>query len=393
MYEQKLSVIIPTKNRRQYALRCIATILDYEAENIEVVVQDNSDNRLLEEMLGDRIDGKYLRYAYTSECLSFCDNFERAVELSTGDYLITIGDDDCVFPKIGDLADALREKGIDSAVFATETSYIWPNAVSKAGGKLVVRKQPNIVKVRKTADAIDEMKKVGNFDYQRYAFPKIYHGIVSRAKMDAVKAKTGHYFGGLTPDIYSAVALSFEVDRIVYIGTPFTLPGTCAKSGSADSLTGRHTGELKDAPHFRGHTDYEWNKEIPAVYSVDTIWAETAFRAVTESGGDIHMNDKELFAFLTHIAKRCPMFGERLSDFYAEKTGADRAETLKKLRGSAKKLARRAYLSKCFAFGVQVLRGRIRYQDVKDIDMAVKLSLRNIKGHEKAIKKVKKLSL
>lgn len=391
MYEKKLSVIIPTKNRQKYALECVKTILAFNEPGIEVVVQDNSDDESLRAMLGELIDQKTLKYSYSSECLSFCANFEKAIELSSGDYLIMIGDDDCVFPEIAALTDVLREKNIESAVFNTDTSYMWPGAVSANGGRLVVRKQRSYIKKVSTSTAIKRMMNVGNYDYQGYAFPKIYHGIIKRERFDLVKEKTGRYFGGLTPDIYSAVALSYYISDILYVNAHFTLPGTCAKSGSADSLTGRHTGELKDAPHFRGHSNYEWDETVPYVYTVDTIWAETAFKAMKENGDSVELSNKELFAFLTYIAKRCPDFIDRLAQFYFDKTGADRNKTAKRLARASKLLAKRAFVKKCWSFGMQLLRGRFVHEGVDDISRAIKIVESSEKNRGRIIEKIKRL--
>ena len=110
MYEAKLSIIIPTRNRQQYAFKCIMTLLKFLTYGFEIVVQDNSDDDSLRDMLGSAIDDMKLKYSYDNSCLSFCSNFEKSVELSCGDYLIVIGDDDCVFPQIVELVDVLREK-------------------------------------------------------------------------------------------------------------------------------------------------------------------------------------------------------------------------------------------------------------------------------------------
>lgn len=392
MYEEKLSIIIPTKNRQQYASKCIQTILSNPSDGFEVVVPDNSDNDSLRDMLSDLIGDKRLKYAYDAGVLSFCSNFERGVEMSSGDYLIIIGDDDCVFPEIVELADAVREKGIDSVVFSTESSYLWPNAVAESSGKLVIRKQFPTIKVKETRSAWKQMITVGNYDYQQYPFPKIYHGMIKREKFDLVKDKTGHYFGGLTPDIYSAVALSFYIDKILYISTPFTLPGTCAKSGSADSLTGRHTGELKDAPHFRGHDSYEWDPDIPYVYSVDTIWAETGFKAVKENGGSVSLSNEEYFAYLKHIVKRCSEFKDRMAEFYSDKTGCEVNKVKDRLHKEVYWLKKVAFIKKCRNFGIQLLKGRHVHNDVDDIAQAIKIACDEITDHQRVIQKVRSLN-
>ena len=46
-----LSIAIPTRNRQLYAVESIRTILSIIDNDIEVVVQDNSDDSSLESML------------------------------------------------------------------------------------------------------------------------------------------------------------------------------------------------------------------------------------------------------------------------------------------------------------------------------------------------------
>jgi hypothetical protein len=70
----------------------------------------------------------------------------------------------------------------------------------------------------------------------------------------------------------------------IYIEFPFTISGICKTSGSADSATGRHTGNWEDAPHFKGHMNYSWSKKVPKFYSVETIWADSALAAIEDLG-------------------------------------------------------------------------------------------------------------
>ncbi len=118
--------------------------------------------------------------------------------------------------------------------------------------------------------------------YQQLDLIKLYHGIVKREKLDEVKQRAGNYFGGLTPDIYGAVALSLICEKVAKIHMPITISGICKTSGSNDSATGKHTGILEDAPHFRGHDSYLWDSKVPKFYSVETIWADTALHALND---------------------------------------------------------------------------------------------------------------
>lgn len=392
MYEKKLSIIIPTKNRQQYAFKCIKTILENTSGKFEIVVVDNSDNDSLKKMLSMFRDNIKIKYSYNPDVISFCANFERGVELSSGDYLIFIGDDDCVFPEIVDLTECIREKGIESVIFNHDTSYIWPNAISENAGRLVIRKQPCFITVKSTKYAWNQMVTKGNYDYQHYSFPKVYHGIIKRDVFDCVKAKTGHYFGGLTPDIYSAVALSFYIDNILYISVPFTLPGTCPKSGSADSLTGKHSGELKDAPHFRGHSEYKWDPDIPYVYSVDTIWAETGFKACKENGKFVNITEDEYFHFFMYIVRRNPEFVDRMARFYCEKVGCSINKIKFKLYVQSWILDKKLFILKCYKYCIHCLNGRLVYNKVNDIGEALEIARNKINNHKMIIEKIRNLN-
>src|ERR1035437_10295551 len=97
-------------------------------------------------------------------------------------------------------------------------------------------------------------------DYLSFDFPKVYHGIVSKDLFDKVKFATGHYFGGLSPDIFAAMSLSLFAKRFIVIDYPFTIGGVCKSSSTAQNMGGGHRGELITAPHLYLRGNYTWDK-------------------------------------------------------------------------------------------------------------------------------------
>ena len=91
-----LSVIVPTKNRAKYANKTVRQILQVCGKDVEIVVQDNSTDDILEKMLADIKRLENLKYNHIYELLSFVDNFDQALQLATGEYVIMVGDDDGV---------------------------------------------------------------------------------------------------------------------------------------------------------------------------------------------------------------------------------------------------------------------------------------------------------
>lgn len=314
-----LSVVIPTKNREYYCIKCIEHLLSLKLPSTELIVQDNSDTDELENLLTETGIIRRIKYEHVRVLLSFVDNFNRAVEKCEGKYICMIGDDDSLLPNISKVLDKAIELDAD-AVVPELLTYFWPTDAPirpewKDGYLASLPFKKDILK--KVDVSVVYRRLIDNCfqDYQMLKVPRIYHGLVKRECVEKIRNRTGHYFGGLTPDMYMSVALCYTVKNFYHYSRPFTISGICPKSGSSDSATGRHTGSLKDAPHFRGHDTYEWIDRIPAIYTVETIWAETGMQAVKG------MHDTESFdlfnsqRFLSVLSKKYPQFQEELSTF------------------------------------------------------------------------------
>lgn len=292
MTDYILSIIIPTRNRQTYCKAAICQILDHEWEGVEICIQDNSEDDSLRAWVAS-LHMSNVVYNYHSGILSFVDNFSEAVSLAHGKYLCMIGDDDGVLPSLVRLAEKMEIENADAAIPALSFIYFWPSnqhiVENSEKGVLISHlysEQPesSTKVINGGEDGLKKLLQNGIQNYYSYDIPRLYHGIVRREVLDTIKASTGHYFGGLTPDMYMAVALSLTCKKVLRVNYSVTISGICPTSGSSDSATGKHTGELKDAPHFRGHETYEWDELIPAFYSVDTIWADTLLHALKEFG-------------------------------------------------------------------------------------------------------------
>jgi glycosyltransferase involved in cell wall biosynthesis len=287
MKKPLLSILIATKNRIPYCIQVIEKILKYPNQDFELVIQDNSDSLDLFDYVKGIIDSRFV-YNYTPPPFSSIHNFNKVISLSKGKYLCLIGDDDCVSPEIFNLVRWANKKNIDSIVPSLSAVYWWPDATikikekEKDNGHLEIRKISLEIKEYSTIGEVEKLMKSGAQNYMELNLPKLYHGIVKRKYLDLIKYKTGNFIGGLSPDIYLAVALSTYIKNIIKIDYPITIPGICKKSTSYDSVTYSNTGRLEDAPHFRDRGKYIWAKEVPRYYSGINIWADSALAALTD---------------------------------------------------------------------------------------------------------------
>ena len=281
-----LSIIIPTKNRQKFVTKAIKQILQFDYENFELIIQDNSDQDILREEVKKYANDSRLVYHYDREPLSFTKTFSTAISLSTGEYICMLGDDDGVLNDIFKITEWAKENNIDAVIPDINVVYFWPKSNSlnekmKDGYMYVTRFNNNII----FCDAKQEICKLldsGAQGYFKLNLVKVYHGLVKKERLEQVKDILGDYIKGLTPDIYSAVCLSLVCERTVKLKRPISISGICNASGSASSMTGGHTGKFEDMPHLRGHESYEWSEEVPRFYSVDTVWADSALAAIRD---------------------------------------------------------------------------------------------------------------
>ena len=306
-----LSIIIPTKNRFQYCVHAIESCFAL-GDDVQIVIQDNSDNSNEKAITGLNKQGN-IKYNYHPGILSFVDNFSEGIQISDGQYVCMIGDDDAVLPNIVNAVKFMIKNDCDALLPSLTNVYIWPsdNSFIKNGKngylclELCKKNKQKIVNPSKELRKL--MKKAGQ-GYQELGIPRIYHGIVKRNCLEMLKEKTGHYFGGLTPDIYNAVGLSHFCKKVIRVSFPITVSGICPTSGSANSATGKHTGRLEDAPHFVGHKNYVWNNKVPEIYSVESIWAETVLKALEETKDDSNYNLFNVCKLDTLCLSKYPQF-------------------------------------------------------------------------------------
>ncbi len=314
-----LSILIPTKNRKEYLLRCIDEVLGACSNNVQVVVQDNSDIPWKNSEIESYKEYANFEYYYEPGEISFVDNFSKALDKAKGEFVSFIGDDDGVLPGIENVAKFMKKEGINAISQNISVTYFWPNdqnAIRNSEKGLLKIFYANNSVVKKSTDMeLKSLFRTGGQHYLDRGLAKPYHGIVRKKYFEQIKSITGNYINGLSPDIYASVALSSLIKDVYVINYPITISGISPKSGSAASANGSHTGKLKDAPHFRGHQNYNWDEFVPAIYSVETIWADSALHAARDMGIK-NINKYFSQSYLLKICKdKYPQFSEEYMIF------------------------------------------------------------------------------
>lgn len=89
----RISVCVPTYNRPDTLRQLINSFLRQVYKNKELVISDDTPNDTIKNLVKS-FNNKSIKYFHNKTSLRFAKNFEACMQRATGDYLITLGDDD-----------------------------------------------------------------------------------------------------------------------------------------------------------------------------------------------------------------------------------------------------------------------------------------------------------
>lgn len=282
-----LSVVVPTHNRSQYAVSCIASVLAIGDEGIQLVVSDTStDGRLqhaLSNALAPFLADSRLKYVKTDEPSSLTKNHNAALALAEGEYVAVIGDDDAITRAALQAARWAAEHNVPIVSQTISTNYAWPDFRSRTVGaghaaRLYVPRAVGGARWRMAQDDLDVALERA---FQAAdGMPRCYQGIIRRDLLETIHARTGTYFHGSSPDMSGAVSLACLVDRYLEVDIPLTIPGASGGSNSGRSAMNTHKGALASESQTNDFLERGWIAGVPKFFSVETVWAHAGLASL-----------------------------------------------------------------------------------------------------------------
>jgi glycosyltransferase involved in cell wall biosynthesis len=296
-----LSIIIPTKNRYETLIPVLECTLNHLSSNkYEIIIQDNSeDNSVIQNYLHLYKDSR-LKYFYHMESLSITENSNKAIENSSGEYAIFIGDDDLVSPYIIEITEYIAKQNIDCLIYPP--AYYWWSSVDFTVKSYYRKKNafwlPNNINYElQKKNASKELENVlKNGGGSLYSLPRFYHGLVKKNVLKLLKNKIGAYISGSCPDMALAASLALILDNYYYIHYPVSVFGASKNSGGGWVQEKKHLGKLEDQKHLPDNILDIWDKNIPLLWTVDTIYAQAIHETFLLFNVDRKINYNALYA-------------------------------------------------------------------------------------------------
>lgn len=145
----KISVCIPQYNRIQYLLKNLSIISEQSYADIEVIISDdaspdNTEEEILKLIPGYKYPIIYFRHPVN---VGYDANLRKSMELATGDYCLTMGNDDTLYGKDGVslLVDFLKDNNRPEIGFSNFAEFHSPDSpIVRAAATQIVGSGPEI---------------------------------------------------------------------------------------------------------------------------------------------------------------------------------------------------------------------------------------------------------
>lgn len=230
----KFSVLLPTRNRLELLRYAIETVRRQDYDNWEIIVSDNASEQDIEGHVRSLSDPR-ISYVRTSSFVPVTENWNNALRHATGDYVIMLGDDDCLlkgfFRKMRSVIEDFQHPDL---VYTKALLYAYPGVIpGHPNGFLECyghapffrnRQRPFLLERSAAHELVHHsmnLKMLYTFNMQ--------HSVVS-SKFIARLAPKGAFFQSPYPDFYATNVSFLAADRLVINPEPVVAVGISPKS-------------------------------------------------------------------------------------------------------------------------------------------------------------------
>lgn len=215
----KFSVLLPTRNRLELLRYAIETVRRQDYADWEIVVSDNASEEDIAGHVRSLGDAR-IRYTRTGSFVPVTDNWNNALAKSTGDYVVMLGDDDCLMKGyFSTLRQLIEERGAPDLVYHSALLYAYPGVMPGFPDGFV---QPyGYARFLKDATQPFWLERAAalqcvrdSMDFRVTFGFNMQFALVSRRLIDALRDK-GPFFQSPYPDYYAMNAALLKAGRIL----------------------------------------------------------------------------------------------------------------------------------------------------------------------------------
>jgi hypothetical protein len=228
----KFSVLLPTRNGGDFLAHCIESILSSKRDDIELIVSDNANTDMTRAVLNNWSADNRLKIIHQENALSVTDNWNATLKLATGDYLLMMGDDDCLLPGYFEsMSDLIEQYEQPDCILYNGISYVAPLSI---GSDQLSYYSPQHFRfgsdLTQTLVLDPELRKrivVDMFDFKVRIPLNMQTTLVKRQSSERI---VGGLFQPPFPDHFALNAMLLTCDRWVFTPKAHVVVGVSPKS-------------------------------------------------------------------------------------------------------------------------------------------------------------------
>lgn len=229
----KFSVLLPTRNRLEYLKYAVETVLRQDYDDWEIIISDNFSEQDIAGYVRS-LDDPRIKYYRTDSFVSVTENWNNALDKSSGEYVIMLGDDDCLMK--GHLATMRRlidEYTQPDFVYTDAFLYAYPGVMPGHPEGFLTPWRSEFTASAKGPFLLDKeralkvVEQAMSFD-MLVAYNSQYF-VVSRKFIDSLHDR-GDFFQSPFPDFYATNIMFLKAERILVYPRPLVTIGITPKS-------------------------------------------------------------------------------------------------------------------------------------------------------------------
>jgi glycosyltransferase involved in cell wall biosynthesis len=230
----KFSVLLPTRNRKELLARAIETVRRQDYDNWEIIVSDNFSDEDISGYVASLSDPR-IKYFRTDSFIPVTENWNNALIKSDGDYIIMLGDDDCIMKGyFSTLSDLIKQFKSPDFIYTNAFLYAYPSVMpSVPEGFLRTYSNRSLFYEVKVPYFLEKKKAMELVDYSlnfKVMFDyNMQFSLVSRKLINNMKVY-GEFYQSPYPDYYASNAIMLKAETILVVPEPLVTIGISPKS-------------------------------------------------------------------------------------------------------------------------------------------------------------------
>jgi glycosyltransferase involved in cell wall biosynthesis len=230
----KFSVLLPTRNRLELLRYAVETVRKQSYQDWEIIISDNDSEQDIKGFV-DALGDSRIKYFRTDRFIPVTENWNLALGKSTGNYIIMLGDDDCLLQGYFATMDRLiRKFSAPDFIYTSAYLYAYPGVLPEYPkgflqpyGYASFFRPSDDAYWLDTKTAREVVKKSLNF---RVCFGyNMQYFTIRRSFIESLTPQ-GEYFQSPYPDYYAANVSFLKAERILVYPKPVVAIGISPKS-------------------------------------------------------------------------------------------------------------------------------------------------------------------